>query len=270
MAPGPRPKHRFTVRSRDADPRSAAIGAGAASLGLPLDGPVGVADVVFVEGDLDAAARDALGAFLADPLLQTGTWDVPDEDGIEITLHPGVTDGGADAVRHAAGQLGIDVTAAATGRRIELPAGAATDTLLRRLVANPIIEHWTSGTADPDLHPGSDDVPAVEVIAVRGLDDDALARLGVERSLALDPEELAVIRDHFVAAGRDPTDVELETLAQTWSEHCAHKTFRAVVTTPDGTVNLLGLLRDATDAVAAPFVRSAFVGNAGIVSFVDG
>ena len=67
VAPGPRPKHRFTVRSRDADPRAAAIDAGAASLGLPLDGAVGVADVVFVEGDLDAAARDALGAFLADP-----------------------------------------------------------------------------------------------------------------------------------------------------------------------------------------------------------
>ncbi len=92
------------------------------------------------------------------------------------------------------------------------------------------------------------------------------------RSLALDPEELAVIRDHFDSIGRDPTDVELETLAQTWSEHCAHKTFRAAITT-DGTgetVDLLGLLRRATDTVDAPFVRSAFVGNAGIVSFVPG
>jgi phosphoribosylformylglycinamidine synthase len=262
--------HRFTVRSRDSDPRAAAISIGAASLGLPFDGAVGVADVVFVEGDLDDDALDELGAFLADPLLQHGSWDHPGDDGIEITLHPGVTDGAADAVIHAARQLGIDVTAAATGRRIELPAGAATDTLLRRLVANPIIERWTTGRAEPDLHPGSDDVPAVEVIAVRALADEALARLGVERSLALDPEELAVIRDHFTAAGRDPTDVELETLAQTWSEHCAHKTFRAAITTPDGVVNLLGLLRDATDAVAAPFVRSAFVGNAGIVSFAPG
>ena len=262
--------HRFTVRSREADPRAAAITAGAASLGLPLDGVAGVADVVFVEGELDAGARDRLGTFLADPLLQTGTWELPDGDGIEITLHPGVTDGAADAVLHAARQLGVDVTAAATGRRIELPAGSATDTLLRRLVANPIIEHWTPGTAAPDLHPGSDDVPAVEVIPVRDLDADALARLGVERSLALDPAELVVIRDHFAATGRDPTDVELETLAQTWSEHCAHKTFRAVVSTPDGDVNLLGLLRDATDTVAAPFVRSAFVGNAGIVSFAEG
>ena len=88
MAPGPRPIHRFTVRSRDADPRAAAIAAGASSLGIALDGAVEVADIVFVEGELDDADRHRLGAFLADPLLQTGSWDVP-ADGIEITLHPG-------------------------------------------------------------------------------------------------------------------------------------------------------------------------------------
>jgi len=260
------------VRSRDADPRAAAVTAGASSLGIGLRGPTEVADIVFVEGELDDAERHRLGAFLADPLLQTGSWDVP-RDGIEITLHPGVTDAAADAVVHAAHQLGVPVSAAASGRRVVLPAGADTDVLLRRLVANPIVEHWTHGAARPELHPGSDDAPGVEIVRIRGLDDGGRARLGAARSLALDPEELAVIRDHFVSIGRDPTDVELETLAQTWSEHCAHKTFRAAITTADGTaepVDLLGLLRRATDTVAAPFVRSAFVGNAGIISFVPG
>ena len=230
MASGPRPIHRFTVRSRGDDPRAAAIADGALSLGIALQAAVEIADVVFVEGDLSTGDRARLGAFLADPLLQTGTWEVP-VGGVEITLHPGVTDGAADAVVHAARQLGVPVTAAATARRIVLPAGADADMLVRRLVANPIIEHWTAGPAAPDLHPGSDVAPAVEIIPVRGLTADALARLGVERSLALDPEELAVISDHFTALGRDPTDVELETLAQTWSEHCAHKTFRAAIAT---------------------------------------
>ena len=153
MAPGPRPIHRFTVRSRDADPRADAIAAGASSLGVGLGGSVDIADLVFVEGALDEGDRHRLGAFLADPLLQTGSWDVP-TGGIEITLHPGVTDGGAEAVVHAAQQLGLPVAAAATGRRLVLPAGADTDVLLRRLVANPIIERWTSGPATPDLHPG--------------------------------------------------------------------------------------------------------------------
>ncbi len=261
------------MRSIDPDPRAATIASGAASLGLALTGSVDVADVVFVEGDLDEAGRDRLGGFLADPLLQRGTWETP-AGGIEITLHPGVTDGPAEAVVHAAAQLGVPVTASASGRRIVLTPGTDVDVLLRRLVANPVIEHWTDGPAEPDLHPGSDEVPAVEVVKVRDLDDGALAELSASRALALDPEELAAIRAHFTAAGRDPTDVELETLAQTWSEHCAHKTFRATITTPDGTdgetVELLGLLRAATDAIGAPFVRSAFVGNAGIVSFVPG
>jgi phosphoribosylformylglycinamidine synthase II len=263
------PIHRFTVRSVDADPRAAAIAGGAASLGLPWTGTAEVADIVFVEGDLDEAGRDRLGAFLADPLLQSGSWETP-TGGVEITFHPGVTDGAADAVVHAAAQLGVPVSAAASGRRIVLPPGADADVLLRRLVANPVIEHWNDGPANPKLHPGSDDVPAVEVINLRGLDDAAMAELGASRALALDPEELVAIRDHFTALDRDPTDVELETLAQTWSEHCAHKTFRASITTPDGDVELLGLLREATATVAAPFVRSAFVGNAGIVSFVPG
>jgi phosphoribosylformylglycinamidine synthase len=90
--------------------------------------------------------------------------------------------------------------------------------------------------------------------------------------MALDPNELRVIADWFEQAGRAPTDVELETLAQTWSEHCAHKTFRAAITLTDGTAvpPLLAQLRDTTADLDAPFVRSAFVGNAGIVSFVPG
>ena len=270
------------MRSRGIDPRAEAITAGAATLGLPLGGPVDVADVVFVDGELDDDQRRRLAAVLADPLLQVGTWDVPDDTAgpaVEITLHPGVTDGVADAVRHAGAQLGVDVRAAASGRRIAFPAGTSdtdTDVLLRRLIANPIIEHWTTGVAAPELHPGGAVDVRVETIPVRGLDEEALARLGDDRSLALDPEELLVIRRHFEAEGRDPTDVELETLAQTWSEHCAHKTFRAAVTLVDADGDrteippLIDQLRAATDAVDAPFVRSAFVGNAGIVAFAEG
>ena len=94
--------------------------------------------------------------------------------------------------------------------------------------------------------------------------------------LALNLAEMCAIRDYFAAAGRQPTDLELETLAQTWSEHCVHKTFRALVEArrPDGTITTIdGLLRSyiraATTAVAKPWVRSAFVDNAGIIDFDD-
>ena len=68
-----------------------------------------------------------------------------------------------------------------------------------------------------------------DVIPIRGLDAAGLAALNGERALSLDPEELLAIQAHFTSEGRPPTDVELEMLAQTWSEHCGHKTFRSDV-----------------------------------------
>ena len=274
--------YRLTVRSQDPDPRATAIEASAAALGVPVGGAVDVADVIFVEGEdgvLDAGQLDRLGDFLIDPLLQTGTWESPPDrrrpHNVEITLHPGVTDVAAAAVLRASERLGVPLAAAATGRRIEFPStidAGTTELLLRRVLANPVVERWTYGSATPAWHPGGQaPTTAAPEVPVRDLDAAGLARLGADRALALDIEELEVIRDHFRREGREPTDVELETLAQTWSEHCAHKTFRAtIVVDGDERPSLLDRLRAATDAVDAPFVRSAFAGNAGIVSFAEG
>jgi phosphoribosylformylglycinamidine synthase len=272
-------RHRLTIRSIDPDPRGASIAAAAAHLGLALSEPVRVADVIHVSGTFDHDERARLTAALADPLLQHATWDPPAADGIEVTLLPGVTDTAADAVLHAAGQLGIELGSAATARRIEFGSGvdiALADEIVRRVVANAVIERWGHGLVDPPL---LDDAPGhadAELITIRGLDDDALLDVNTERSLYLDLEELRVIRDEFERLGRDITDVEIETLAQTWSEHCAHKTFRAVIDAtggpdgPDEVTPLMAQLRTCTESIDAPFVRSAFVGNAGVIEFTEG
>ncbi|WP_162942397.1 phosphoribosylformylglycinamidine synthase subunit PurL [Desertimonas flava] len=290
MPPGPQPaSSRLIIRSIHDDPRGVAIRDAAAHHGIDLGGPVGVADIVFVAGELSDDDRRELAAFLADPLLQTASWEAPSAGdpatspdsatAYEVTFHPGVTDGAADALMQAAAHLGVKVTAAASGRRIEFPAGTDHDTLdvlLRRVVANPVIERWAPGRIEPAFAPTESIAPQAAVVPIRNLDEAGLAALNVERAMALDPAELLVIQAHFVDLRRDPTDVELETLAQTWSEHCAHKTFRAAITVrdADGATSeiapLLRQLRDATDRVDAPFVRSAFVGNAGIVSFAEG
>ncbi|MEL6890440.1 MAG: phosphoribosylformylglycinamidine synthase subunit PurL [Actinomycetota bacterium] len=271
-------RHRLTIRSVDTDPRARQLVAGAEVLGLPEVDRVQVADVVHLDGDLSSDELQLLHRVLVDPLLQTGSWDAPAGRAVEIALLPGVTDPGADAVHHAADQLDLTVDFAATGLRIEFDdaiGDADIDTIVTRLVANPIIERWAHGVIEPQP-PGTDAAPtAASTVAIRGLDDDALAAVDAERSLSLDPEELRAVRDHFEASGREPTDAELETLAQTWSEHCAHKTFRAVITADgdDGTMEripLLTQLRHCTDEIDAPFVRSAFVGNAGVVEFAKG
>ncbi len=224
---------------------------------------------------------------------------------IETGLRPGVTDReGAELVR-AANELGIALQYATVATRwvIESAGGDGDDAgdgsdalsesqiieLANRVLHNEVIERWTIGVLAPAFADQSAASPATETIAIRDLDDEGLAGVNVSRRLGLDPEEMIVIRDHFRELGRDPRDAEMETLAQTWSEHCAHKTFSAQITVrsrqeagqpaigqPIGTepiiINSLmkSYLRTATDTINAPWVRSAFVDNAGILDFEDG
>jgi len=267
---------RLTVRSIRPDPRDAALLADAHALGVTGLCSVEVADLLVVRGGLAPGDRERLEALLVDPLLQEGTWEVPDPgDGVAVETRwlPGVTDPVASALERAAATLGIPVAGAASGRRVTLHGRLDEQELhllVTRLLANPVVERTSIGPAGfDDPAPGS--ASRAGIVRVRGLDDRALSDLDRDRGLALDPDELRAIAAHFHELGRDPTDVELETLAQTWSEHCAHKTFRARLTVDGHEVApLLAQLRRATDAVAAPFVRSAFVGNAGIVSFHPG
>ncbi|MEY2973642.1 MAG: phosphoribosylformylglycinamidine synthase subunit PurS/phosphoribosylformylglycinamidine synthase [Actinomycetota bacterium] len=281
---GPSPKvavvlldHRLTIRSIAPDPRTATLERASKHLGITPPAGLDVADVIHLRASLDDDGRDRLEHLLVDPLLQRATWDAPDGDGIEITLLPGVTDTAGAAVVTAARRLGIAVDSATVGKRLDMTEPAATRQVaefVERVVANPVVERWVVGPATPPLDRPAEVRHRASVVPIRALDDAALATLSVERGLALDPAELEVIRAHFASEGRDPTDVELETLAQTWSEHCAHKTFRAriTVTDPSGAPldersSLLGTLRSCTDDIAAPFVRSAFVGNAGVIGF---
>ena len=171
---------------------------------------------------------------------------------------------------------------AISARRYELEGDITDDelTLLtRRLLANGTIEMAVEGQYAADFSPHRSDPAMVEAVPVEGLSDDELVALSHERLLSLDLAEMTVIADHFRLEGRPPTDAELETLAQTWSEHCVHKTFRADIdlthNAADGTETvtmvpgLLPALREATEALSPSWLRSAFVDNAGIVAFDD-
>lgn len=82
---------------------------------------------------------------------------------------------------------------------------------------------------------------------------ESLHAINKSRGLALDPAELLAVRDYFVSKGRLPTDVEVETIAQTWSEHCSHKTFRAKVVVDASSARprcLVSCARARVDSVA--------------------
>jgi phosphoribosylformylglycinamidine synthase len=84
--------------------------------------------------------------------------------------------------------------------------------------------------------------------------------------------EMQAVRDHYRAAQRDPTDAELETIAQTWSEHCKHKTFAGVIDYDGERIdNLLKCtIKAATLELAKPWCVSVFHDNAGVIEFEPG
>ncbi|MEM2442965.1 MAG: phosphoribosylformylglycinamidine synthase subunit PurL [Candidatus Bathyarchaeia archaeon] len=100
--------------------------------------------------------------------------------------------------------------------------------------------------------------------------DDELVRISEEMGLALNLEEMRAIKSYFAGKGRNPTDVELQTLGQTWSEHCYHKTFKGTVILPDGR-EIDSLFRTfiarVTRELNMPWCISVFEDNAGIVHF---
>jgi len=100
--------------------------------------------------------------------------------------------------------------------------------------------------------------------------DNELMRISRERQLSLSLEEMKALRAYYRRLGRSATDVELETFAQTWSEHCCHKTFRGDILLEDGRV-VSDLLRSTiakvTEELKPGWCLSVFEDNAGIIDF---
>jgi phosphoribosylformylglycinamidine synthase len=110
---------------------------------------------------------------------------------------------------------------------------------------------------------------AVNAIEILGKSDEELLKISKEYLLALNLEEMKIIQKYFSEKGRNPTDAEIETLAQTWSEHCVHKTFKGIIHTSDERID--GLLKTfiskATKELNMPWCKVVFKDNAGIIEF---
>ncbi len=266
-------------------PEERRIPAAAAQLGVTGLGSCRFWTVYHLEGLLGEADVDRLCAeVLVDPVTDEVVVGAPAGGArvVEVAPLPGVTDGAARELERAAAVLGLPPLRAATARRYELSGEldeADIRILTARLLANPTIERSHSGELAPSFSPTWEAEPAALPVRLAGLDDGQLADLSRQRMLSLDVTEMRAIRTHFTACGRDPTDAELETLAQAWSEHCVHKTFKARITLThtraDGRCEvshhdgLLNALRRATAELDAGWLRSVFVDNAGIVAFDD-
>ncbi|VTR99122.1 phosphoribosylformylglycinamidine synthase ii : Phosphoribosylformylglycinamidine synthase subunit PurL OS=Pirellula staleyi (strain ATCC 27377 / DSM 6068 / ICPB 4128) GN=purL PE=3 SV=1: AIRS: AIRS_C: AIRS: AIRS_C [Tuwongella immobilis] len=243
-----------------------------------------------LEGNLSLEEADALCVeLLVDPLLETSTLTaIPVEsapDTVTVLLKPGVMDPTAQSVLEAAARMNIPVSNVRTFRRYFGPVAAVDDAAIRKVLANDAIEQIVVGPLTAShLSLGKPTPFQLVTVPLRDADDATLEQISRQGQLALALDEMQIIQTHFRELQRDPTDIELETIAQTWSEHCSHKTLRSAVRydeTIDGvtTTKHFGNLLKETIFGATQTIReqlgdkdwcvSVFVDNAGVVTFND-
>ncbi|MEM2688741.1 MAG: phosphoribosylformylglycinamidine synthase subunit PurL, partial [Candidatus Bathyarchaeia archaeon] len=99
--------------------------------------------------------------------------------------------------------------------------------------------------------------------------DQQLLDVSRELGLGLNLQEMKTLQQYFGRKGRNPTDVELQTFGQTWSEHCFHKTFKGMIKFNGKEIDSLfkTYIMRATREINAKWCFSVFEDNAGIIRF---
>jgi len=277
---------------------------------MGLDVNAKVVAVYTIDSDLDKDILQILrdDAFV-DPVIQEGYLDKPvpmtGDWAIEVGFKPGVTDN--------VGRTAKEVIESLSGRRFEEEEGVYTshiyflsgkltesdiiaiaegmlaNTLINRYVYKSAAQYKSNGgmmVFVPRVSIGHE--ATVEIFPITtGLEE--MMRINRERTWALSVDELKEIQKYFLKksvidsrkkAGltESPTDVEMEAIAQTWSEHCKHKIFNAVIEyEADGKKEVIESLfrtyiTGSTDAIRRKkgrkdFCLSVFKDNAGIIRF---
>jgi phosphoribosylformylglycinamidine synthase len=254
----------------------------AVEAGLPGPWTIRASRGFLVEGELSEQDLGRVAAeVLRDPVVESAVVRPARDSGrtggpssvIHVLPKPGVTDPEAESALALMRDLGYGVANVRTIKtyRVDGPSAALPE-LIRRLLANDAVEQAIVGPLALDrLGQGQAYEYRRVVVPIRGLDDQQLAALSRAGQLSLSLTEMRAIRDHFASLGRDPTDCELETLAQTWSEHCSHKTLKGRISFQGRTID--NLLKEtifgATRELACDWLVSVFSDNAGVIRFDD-
>jgi len=283
-----------------------------ANLGIALE-RVQTLDVYTVDSDLSSGELEAAAhGPLSDPVIQEVAIDRPlahDFDVlIEVGFRPGVTDNvgrtAREAIEYVTGRTFAEGEAVYTSTQYLLSGQVdkqQAGQIASGFLANGLIQRWTILDRDeldpekgvPATVPRAGGAGELRVNRIDlNVDDQELLRISRDGMLALTLNEMKCLQAHFndpqvlakrkkVGLGPQPTDVELEALAQTWSEHCKHKIFSAKIDYEDEngkreTIDSLfktfiyGATRDVRAAKGEKdFCLSVFKDNAGVIRFND-
>jgi phosphoribosylformylglycinamidine synthase II len=293
--------HRIVVQKKPGapDPEAQSLVREAKAIGINL-ASVRTSRVYLLEADLlEAQLGKITDELLVNPVLESARSE-ESIGGVAIEIHPlpGVMDPVAQSVASAVETLTGSRPAVQTAHRYEFTGISQVQaySLAERLLANTVVNHIHNGAYHPSSLPAGTETPfELTHVSIRDLDEAGLETLSRDGHLFLDLIEMQAIQRKFQELGREPTDIELETLAQTWSEHCVHKTLKSTIhyTGPeidsiawsnrpghtvnkDGSVTIDNLLKSTVAAATFELIDegidwtlSVFVDNAGIIEFDD-
>ncbi len=213
---------------------------------------------------------------LAEEVFQLYSLNAPVLQGaqriVEVAYKPGVMNPEAASLLKAASDLGVYADAADSSREYAFYGEKIEEkdiqAIIEHLLVNTTVERVVEQPPLSLIIRGNP--TSSEIIPIAQMDDRQLMKLSSEK-LFLNLEEMQLIQSYFKKAGRNPTDCEIETIAQTWSEHCSHKTFKAkLIVNGEEKTPLLKRLQQATSETRHPLVLSAFVDNSGVMDFYNG
>jgi len=216
----------------------------------------------------------------------------PNQFTIEVAYNPGVMDPVEESTLKGIRDLGIEGEVLVKTAKKYLIEGRLSDNQLKiiseKLLYNKLIQHIVKPSLPTcGFQPTIDIGGQFNLITVDLLNasDKKLHKISKDGQLFLNLIEMRQIKKYFNKLKRNPTDCELETIAQTWSEHCWHKTFRGKIRyqeklrghtlhvtrlTPKLIDNLLkSTIMKVTKDLNKPWCVSVFEDNSGVIRFDD-
>jgi len=192
---------------------------------------------------------------------------------VEVSHNPGVMDPVEESAKKAIIDLDINnVSSISTSKKFLIKGNLTAsqiNTISEKLLYNKVIQHIVKGSnIGAHAHVSKYKFNLIEVDLL-GADDKKLMEISKLGQLFLNLEEMKTIQRYFTSLERNPTDCELETIAQTWSEHCNHKTFRGLIEYEGKTIdNLLkNTVMKTTEELDKDWCVSVFKDNSGVIRF---
>lgn len=260
-----------------------------------------ITDIYSIERNLSKKELTRIAEMLVNPVIETAKVNQPlapknYDYVIEIGFLPGVTDNIGKTVREGVEDLlkikfdqdegvyslkAIHLKGQLNKEEIKKIANALANPLIQRINIQTKKEHKKGKSLRLETpkvklktHPQADEIDL-------DIPNEKLKKLGKEGiknpdgttrgPLALDLDQLKAIRNYFKKLKRKPRDIELESLAQTWSEHCKHTIFNSPI---DNIKNGLfsHYIKKATEKIRAKrakndFCISVFKDNSGAIIF---